>query len=139
MKWCNIKKFFTTKSFSKLDILIFLGWILFWAYMNTDLFKAWADFFQLVYFSGGLAIGWVTGYITLRKVKTTLERAENIIKNPSYTIDKKYEVAVDAIRQGCFYLGVVFELYNIEQGTTPGWKEKDEEVTEKELEEVKKK
>ncbi len=128
MKWCNIKKFFTSKTFSKLDMLIFLGWVLFWAYMNTDLFRAWADFFQLVYFSGGLAIGWTTGYISIRKVKNTLERAKRIIDNPRSVMDKKYSAAVDAVEESCFFLGVVFEKYNRKQGTGPKWEDVKKEV-----------
>ena len=137
MSWCSIKKFFNTKTFSKLDMLIFLGFILFWAFMNTDLFKAWHDFFQLVYFSGGLAIGWVSGHLSLRKIRSTLEKAEIIIRNPRNSMDKKYNAAVDAIDEGCFFLGVVFEKYNRKQGTAPGWKEELEVQEEEQLEEVK--
>jgi len=130
--WCRIKKFMTVKTFSKFDMFIFLAFILFWAFMETDLFQSWHSYFRLVYFAGGLAIGWASGYMSLRKVKSALEKAENIIKNPKVHIDKKYQVACDAIHEGCFYLGVVFELYNREQGTTPRWKEKLEKEEVKE-------
>lgn len=136
MKWCNIKKFFAAKTFSKLDMLIFLSWVLFWAFMNTDTFKNWADFLQLVYFSGGLAIGWMTGYISIRKVRNTLERAKRVIDNPRAVMDKKYEAACEAVHESCFFLGVVFEQYNRKQGTGPKWSKVKKE--EKPSEEVKK-
>lgn len=118
-------------------MLAFLAFILFWAYMNTDLFRAWHDFFQLVYFSGGLAVGWVSGHLSLRKIRSMLEKAESLIKNPTVPISKKYAAACDAIHESCFYLGVVFELYNKQQGTTPGWKEELEKQEEQKQEEVK--
>lgn len=95
--------------------------------MNTELFRSWQDYFQFVYFSGGLAVGWVSGHLSLRKIRSTLEKAESVIRNPTIHMDRKYEVAVDAIDEGCFYLGVVFEKYNRKQRTTPGWKGKAEE------------
>lgn len=117
-------------------MMVFLMFILFWAFMETDLFQSWQSYFRLVYFAGGLAVGWASGYLSLKKVRSMLERAENIIKNPAIHIDRKYEAACDAIHQGCFYLGVVFELYNQQQGTTPGWKENlEKEHIEKEVKE----
>lgn len=136
LKWCNIKKFLVAKTFSKLDMFVFFCWILFWAYMNTDLFKAWSDFFQFAYFGGGLVFGWVTGHLGIRKIRNTLERAKRIIDNPRVIMNKKYTAAVDAVEESCFFLGVVFEKYNREQGTGPKWKDVKKEV-EKQSEEVK--
>ncbi len=118
-------------------MLIFLSFILFWAFMNTDLFEALHDFVQFAYLSIGLAVGWISGHLSLKKVRTTLEKAKNIIRNPTIHIDRKYEEAVGAIDESCFYLGVVFEEYNRRQRTTPSLKKELETEKEKALEEVK--
>ena len=109
-------------------MMVFLAFILFWAFMETDLFQSWLSYFRLVYFACGLAVGWASGYWNIKRVRTALEKAENIIRNPKNNMDKKYNAACEAIEEGCFYLGVVFEKYNRKQGTTPGWKRNLEDV-----------
>lgn len=104
--------------------------------MNTELFRNWKDYFQFVYFSGGLAVGWISGHLSLRKIRSALEKAENIIRSPKSNMDQKYHAACDAIDESCFYLGVVFEKYNRKQRTAPGWKEA--KTKEENIEEVKK-
>ena len=119
-------------------MMVFLIFILFWAFMETDLFRGWHSYFRLFYFAGGLTVVWATGYMSLKQVRSALERAEIIIRNPKNSMDKKYNAACEAIEEGCFHLGVVFEKYNRKQGTTPGWKRNLEKEKELEIKEVKK-
>lgn len=118
--WCNFKKFFSEKTFSNGDLVIFFAFILFWLFTSTEMFKALNDFIQFAYFGGGMLVGWITGRIGMRRIKELLEAAERMIDRPDIKLDEKYHTLVAIIRRACGMLGRVFELYNEKQGTTPG-------------------
>lgn len=118
--WCKFKKFFSEKTFSNGDLIVFFAFLLFWLFTTTKMFNSWTDFVQFVYFGSGILIGWITGRIGMRKIKDLLESAEKMIDRPDIKLDVKYHSLVNIIRRACGMLGRVFEDYNLKQGTTPG-------------------
>lgn len=118
---CRLRKFFSVKTFSKGQMLIFC-FIIVW---GSFLYK---DFFHFIWFLGGTLIGWFTGYMGLKHVQRVLERAERIIDNPLIPIDKKYVEAVGAVHTSVGYLGKVMDKYNLKQGTAPYLKDLKEKI-----------
>ena len=108
----RLKRLFSEKSFSKGQMLVFCGIIIYGTFLYTEV-----DAF--LFFVGGTLAGWFTGYMGLKRVREILERAEAYINNPENPIDKKYVKAVQSVHASCAYLGHVMDLYNLEQGTAP--------------------
>ncbi|KKL05111.1 hypothetical protein LCGC14_2609280, partial [marine sediment metagenome] len=108
----RLRRLFSEKAFSKGQMILFCGIILY----GTFIYK---DIFQFMSFLVVTLIGWLSGHIGLKHVKAVLEKAERVINNPHIPIDKKYVEAVGAVHTSCDYLGRVMEAYNLKQGTAP--------------------
>lgn len=109
---CKMKKLFSEKAFSKGQMIIFCGIIIWGSIM-------YQDFLRFITFVIGTMAGWFTGYMGFKRVRDVLEKAEQAINNPLVPIDKKYVEAVGAVHTSCDYLGRVMDRYNLQQGTAP--------------------
>ncbi len=93
-------------------MLVFCGIIIYGKFLYPEVHT-------FLFFIGGTLAGWFTGYMGLKRVRDILESAERFINNPDNPIDKKYVKAVQSVHKSTSYLGVVFDQYNLEQGTAP--------------------
>lgn len=109
---CRTRKLFSEKAFSKGQMILFCGIIVFGSFIYQDLFR-------YIVFLVVTLIGWLSGHIGLKHVKAVLEKAERAINNPLVPITKQYTEAVQAIHTSCDYLGRVMNKINLEQGTAP--------------------
>ena len=109
---CRIQKLFAEKAYSRGQMILFCGIILYGTFMYQELF-------QFMGFLVVTLIAWLSGHIGLKHVKEVLEKAERVINNPTIAIDKKYVEAVGAVHTSCDYLGRVMDQYNLKQGTAP--------------------
>jgi len=109
---CRTRKLFAEKAFSKGQMILFCGIILYGTFMYQELF-------QFMGFLVVTLIAWLSGHIGLKHVKEVLEKAERVINNPTIAIDKKYVEAVGAVHTSCDYLGRVMDQFNLKQGTAP--------------------
>lgn len=115
--WCRFKKFIVEKNFSNGELCIFFGIFMWYIFTSTELFNTWDDYFKVIYWGGGMLIGWIMGRMGFRRLKDVLEKAEHIIYRPDYEIDEKYAKVVELIHRACYYLGNIFEQFNRRQGT----------------------
>ena len=120
----RLRRLFSEKVFSKGQMLLFCGIILYGTFMYQNLL-------QFLSFLVMTLIAWLSGHIGLRHVKEVLDKAERVINNPNIPIDKKYVEAVGAVHTSCDYLGRVMEAYNLKQGTSPYLKDLRESEKEK--------
>jgi len=109
---CRTRKLFAEKAYSRGQMILFCGIILYGTFMYQELF-------QFMGFLVVTLIAWLSGHIGLKHVKEVLEKAERVINNPTIAIDKKYVEAVGAVHTSCDYLGRVMDQYNLKQGTAP--------------------
>lgn len=108
----KLKKLFSEKVFSKGQMILFCGIILYGTFIYQNIF-------QFMSFLVVTLIGWLSGHIGLKHVKAVLEKAEMTINNPNIPIDKKYVTAVGAVHTSCDYLGRIMDQFNLQQGTAP--------------------
>ena len=119
LSWCQIKKFLTDKKVTPLQLILFVGMLMLFLFMSTNLFNNMPDLLKVLIYASGWMLSLFLGITGIGKILKVFDELRNIVFRRDITNDSKLNKLTSIIQQSCWMLGIVFEDINIEQGTDP--------------------
>jgi len=114
-RWCNVKKFFSEKAFSKGQMVVFSLLILWGMFVYSG------DLIRFTFYVMGITIGWIFGIMGTRRIKEYLYEVGSVIYDPNLGEKKKLREITAAYHKLSYLFGI---FWDTQDPALNNWKNK---------------